>query len=246
MYEFLASGYDSLTYDVPYEKILRYWQRLCKKYRVEPETVVDLACGMGSLSVLLCGQGYDVIGVDLSEQMLTQAYEKSMQMEKPPLWVRQKMQNLRLPSPVDAVICCLDSINYVTRPADCQKTFHRVFDALKPGGLFVFDVNTPFKLEGLDGQVFLDENEDTYCVWRTEFDRKKKLCRYGMDIFYREGELWQRSAEEHLEYAYDAEELRSYLQQAGFSKIRIFGDRTMQPPKQDALRIFFAAQKERT
>lgn len=82
------------------------------------------------------------------------------------------MQRLRLAEPADAVICALDSLNYLMRPDDCRKTFRRVYDALKPGGLFVFDINTPAKLRGLDGQVFLDETDDTYCVWRTEFDAK--------------------------------------------------------------------------
>lgn len=243
-YDSLALGYDRLTYDIPYEKIMRYFMRIFKAYRQKPQRIVDLACGTGSLSVLLCQQGFDVIGVDLSEQMLTQAWQKSMDLPKPPVWVHQKMQNLRLPQKADAVVCCLDSINYVTKPTDCRKTFCRVFDALNQKGIFIFDVNTPQKLKGLNGQIFLDETEDTYCVWRAEFDPKKNICRYGMDIFYRRGDAWERTEEEHLEYAYSVEELTQYLRDAGFSKIRVFGDRTMKAPEEDALRIYFAAQKE--
>ena len=140
------------------------------------------------------------------------------------------MQRLRLAEPVDAVICALDSLNYVTKPADCRKTFRRVYDALTPGGLFVFDINTPAKLRGLDGQVFLDETDDTYCVWRTEYDEKKRLCYYGMDIFRLEGEHWQRSFEEHIEYAYEPAELQQWLAEAGFTRIRSYGDRVLRAP----------------
>ena len=147
---------------------------------------------------------------------------------------------------VDSVICALDSLNYVTRPADVQKTFRRVHDALTPGGLFLFDINTPYKLEGLAGQTFLDETEDTYCVWRTEFDPKKRLCYYGMDLFQRDGEVWERSFEEHIEYAYTAEELTGWLREAGFTKIDVFGDRKCRAPKEDELRVYLAARKETT
>ena len=154
------------------------------------------------------------------------------------------MQRLRLAEPADAVICALDSLNYLMRPDDCRKTFRRVYDALKPGGLFVFDINTPAKLRGLDGQVFLDETDDTYCVWRTEFDAKKRLCYYGMDIFRLGGAHWTRSFEEHIEYAYEPDGLLSWLQEAGFTHVRQYGDRVLRAPKQDEQRIYFSAKKD--
>ena len=135
-------------------------------------------------------------------------------------------------------------MNYVTRPADLQEAFRHVCAALRPGGLFVFDINTPFKLRGLDGQVFLDETDDSYCVWRTEFSEKKRLCHYGIDLFRREGGLWRRSQEEHTEFAYEPEELTQYLHAAGFTGVRIYGDRTLRAPREDALRIWFSAKKE--
>ena len=110
--------------------------------------------------------------------------------------------------------------------------------------MLIFDVNTPFKLENLDGQVFLDENEDTYCVWRAEYNPRSRLCSYGMDLFQREGPLWRRSFEEHVEYAYRQEELVSFLRQAGFTQIRVYADRKLRAPKPDALRIYFAAKKK--
>ncbi len=243
-YDSLAGSYDALTWDVPYEKIAQYVLRVCKHHGCRPASVLDLACGTGSLAILLAKQGLSVLGADCSEQMLTQASAKSAGMDNAPYWILQKMQHLRLPQPVDAVCCCLDSVNYVTRPADLQQAFRRVFDALTPGGVFVFDINTPEKLQGLDGQVFLDENETTYCVWRAEFSPKKRLCRYGIDLFRREGALWRRSREEHTEYAYTPEELTQYLTAAGFASVAMYGDRTLRAPEEHALRIYFAAEKE--
>ena len=243
-YESLAGSYDALTWDVPYEKIAQYVLRVCKHHGCRPASVLDLACGTGSLAILLAKQGLSVLGADCSEQMLTQASAKSAGMDNAPYWILQKMQHLRLPQPVDAVCCCLDSVNYVTRPADLQQAFRRVFDALTPGGVFVCDINTPEKLQGLDGQVFLDENETTYCVWRAEFSPKKRLCRYGIDLFRREGALWRRSREEHTEYAYTPEELTQYLTAAGFASVAIYGDRTLRAPEEHAQRIYFAAEKE--
>lgn len=244
-YEALAASYDALTYDIPYARILTFWQKLCARTRTEVRSVLDLACGTGSLSVLLARAGYRVIGADLSEDMLAEAAQKTADMgQARPFFICQPMQRLRLPEPVDAVICCLDSINYLTRPADCQKTFRRVYDALCPGGLFVFDINTPCKLRSLDGQVFLDETDDAYCVWRTEFDEKRRLCFYGMDIFQRAGAVWHRSCEEHVEYAYEPQELAAWLHEAGFSAVRQYGDLVLRAPKETERRIYFSAKKE--
>lgn len=244
-YQSLAASYDALTYDVPYEKVLQFCKRLFVRFGCKPRSVLDLACGTGSLSVLLSEEGFRVFGVDCAEQMLTEAAQKSADMENPPFFILQKMQNLHLAQPVDAAVCCLDSINYVTKPADVLKTFRRVYECLNAGGVFVFDINSPYKLRGLNGQVFLDETEDVYCVWRCDFSEKKRICHYGIDMFTFDGAAWQRSCEEHLEYAYTPEELTQYLREAGFSKIEVFGDRVLRAPKQDELRIWFAAKKEK-
>ena len=209
-YEALAGCYDELTYDIRYEKTLTFFERLCAREQVQPHLVLDLACGTGSLSMLLAGRGYRVIGADLSEDMLAEAERKARELPEGsrPFFIR------------------------------------RVYNALKSGGLFVFDINTPAKLRGLDGQVFLDETDDTYCVWRTEFGAKKRLCFYGMDIFRLNGSLWDRSFEEHIEYAYEPYELALWLEEAGFTHIRQYGDRVLRAPKQDEQRIYFSAKKD--
>ena len=245
MYEALAGCYDTLTYDIPYENIVTFWETVMRRFHAQPGSVLDLACGTGSLSVLLAQKGYRVIGADLSCEMLTLASRKAAELsQNRPLFIHQSMQRLRLAEPVDAVICALDSINYLTKPDDCRKTMRRVFDALTPGGVFFFDINTPEKLRALDDQIFLDERENAYCVWRTEYDEKRRLCHYGMDLFIRADGGWQRSQEEHLEYAYEPETLCAFLREAGFREIRMYGDRKLRSPKTDEQRIYFAAKKE--
>lgn len=246
-YETLAASYDALTYDVAYEKTLTFFERLCARERVQPHTVLDLACGTGSLSVLLAERGYQVTGVDCSEDMLSQAEQKAQQLAgQRPFFVCQRMEKLRLAEPVDAVICALDSLNYLQKPADCRRTLRRVYDALRPGGLFVFDINTPYKLRALDGQVFLDETDDVYCVWRTEYHEKTRLCYYGMDIFQKRGAHWQRSFEEHIEYAYTPQELTDWLEQTGFTRVRRYGERVLRAPGETEQRIYFTARKEQS
>ncbi len=242
-YEALAGSYDSLTLDIPYDHMLTYMEALLQRHDVHPETVLDLACGTGSMSVLMAKRGYRVLAADLSEDMLAMAWEKAAELENPPYFICQSMQRLRLPYVVDWVACCLDSINYVTDPKDCREAFRRVYASLSEGGVFIFDINSAEKLRGLDGQVFLDENEDSYCVWRAEFEPEENICYYGMDLFQRDGDVWHRSFEEHREYAYTVEQLTGYLQEAGFRLVEVYGDRSFEAPKEQEQRIYFYAQK---
>lgn len=244
-YEALAVSYDRLTNDVDYEATVAFYAEIVKREGLHPRTAVDLACGTGSVSLLLARQGLKVTGVDLSEEMLTVAQQKAGELENPPCFVCQPLQKLVLPRGVDLAVCALDSLDYITDPADCVEAIRRVYRALNPGGIFIFDVNTPEKLRAMDGQVFLDEDEDVYCVWRGDFDEETNICSYGMDLFQRRGSLWQRSFEEHREYAYSAQQLTGFLRAAGFTNICVYGDRRMEPPKEGEQRIYFKARKGR-
>jgi ubiquinone/menaquinone biosynthesis C-methylase UbiE len=242
-YHALAESYDRLTNDVDYQATVEFYRQILQREGVSPRTAVDLACGTGSVAVLLSEMGLRVTGVDMSEEMLCAASQKAQGSKNPPLFVCQRLQELRLPRGVDLAVCALDSIDYITDPDDCLAAMKRIYRVLNPGGCFIFDVNTPEKLRAMDGQVFLDEDEDVYCVWRGEFDEASNICSYGMDLFQRQGNVWARSFEEHREYAYSAEQLTGYLRQAGFTGIEVFADRRMVAPGPGEQRIYLKARK---
>ena len=238
-YEALAVSYDRLTNDVDYEATVDFYYEILKQEGLKPRTAVDLACGTGSVTAILARRGLQVIGVDMSEEMLTVASQKTGD-----AWfICQKLQELRLPKAVDLAVCALDSLDYITNPADCREAIRRTYKYLNPGGIFIFDVNTPEKLRAMDDQVFLDEDDDVYCVWRGEFDEETNICSYGMDLFQRKGDLWERSFEEHREYAYSADQLVGYLKDAGFTHIRVYADRRLEAPTEGEQRIYIKARK---
>lgn len=246
-YGFLAGSYDGLTQDVGYEKLAKALEKNFAKAKCPVKTVLDLACGTGSLTWLLAEKGYEMIGVDASSEMLSQAMEKRPAdfSEIEPMFLNQNMEELDLYGTIDACICCLDSVNYVTRPALLQRAFRRVHTFLMPGGLFLFDARTPELLKSMDGQVFLDENEDTYCVWRGEFSAKRNICTYFMDIFRldEEADAWIRGEEVHEEYAYSPETLADMLRQAGFAWVKTWGSWGGRGAKPGDDRVYFAARK---
>ena len=221
-YHALAVSYDRLTNDVNYRQTVEFYKEILKKEGCRPRTAVDLACGTGSVTLLLAQEGLQIIGVDLSPEMLCVAQQKAQQLQNPPLFVCQDLSKLHLPKGVDLAVCALDSLDYITDPDACAEAIRRV-----------------------DDQVFLDEDDDVYCVWRGSFDEEENICSYGMDLFQRRGEVWERSFEEHQEYAYSEEQLRFFLKEAGFDHIRVYADRLFEAPRPGEQRIYFSARKGR-
>lgn len=242
-YHELAFSYDRLTNDVDYEATVKFYEEILKREGVQPRTAVDLACGTGSVALLLAKKGLQVTAVDMSWEMLTVAQQKAQEAGTDIRFVCQSLQQLHLPVGVDLAVCALDSMDYILDPDDCAQAIKRVYKALNPGGCFIFDVNTPEKLRAMDGQIFLDEDDDVFCVWRGEFDEQTNICSYGMDLFRRSGNVWQRSFEEHQEYAYSAQQLVQYLRDAGFTSIGVYGDRKFAAPQAGEQRIYLKARK---
>ena len=239
-YDALAANYDALTGDVEYEKRADFLEKLFRRSRIPVHTVLDLACGTGTMTWILTGRGYEMIGVDGSEEMLAAAMSKSGSVEGiAPVFLHQSMPKLDLYGTVDGAICCLDSLNYLTDPKDVQRTFDRLRLFIAPGGVLIFDINTVEKLRALDGQVFLDETEESYCVWRPEY--RRGICTYYMDLFQLADDgSWERSLEIHRERAYTVEELTAWLKAAGFGEIRTYGDMKLRRPGENEQRIYFS------
>lgn len=215
----LAPFYDELTRDVPYSAFADLYEEVFAEYGISAYTILDLGCGTGTLTCMLAERGHEMIGTDYSEEMLSEAQEKCWERELDvrPMFLHQSMTELDLYGTVNAAVSSLDSLNYVA-PEDISEVFRRLRLFIEPGGVFVFDVNRPEWLRSLDGQVFVDETDDVFCVWRADFADNRLT--YGMDIFSRAGGAWSRRQEEHIEYAHGIEFLEEKLRENGFGEIR--------------------------
>jgi ubiquinone/menaquinone biosynthesis C-methylase UbiE len=251
-YDVLYSQYDLLTSDVEYEKMADFAVNILMSKGIISGFVLDLACGTGTMSYLLAKRGYEVIGVDSSAEMLSVAYSKSSreQTHVAPVFIHQDMRRLDLYGTVDACICMLDSVNYIIEPEELQQVFRRVHLFLNPGGVFLFDINTPLKFREIDGISFVDEREEegVFCVWRAALTDRPRTYQFIVDLFTilrgdESGGIWKRESEEQYEYAYEPEELQRMLEKAGFTDIRTYGGTDGRPLAGDEKRIYFTAEK---
>ena len=235
-YRFLAPWYDKLTGDVPYTRFADFYEAEFRRNGGEFKLLLDLCCGTGTLTDVLSRRGYEMIAVDSSVEMLMEAQSKSAGLETPPLFLCQDAAALDLYGTVDAAVCSLDGMNYIP-PEDLPEVFRRLRLFVRPGGLLIFDIRTPEFLRSLDGNVFVDEQEDVLCLWRADFEEALPAIIYGMDIFSRQGRLWQRESEEHVEYAHEPAALQALLEQAGFHDVCLRPD----CPQGDMGRLFITA-----
>ena len=235
----LAAWYDKLTLDVPYEDFLCFYEREFSADGGEFHTILDFCCGTGTLTWLMAERGYEMIASDASPDMLMQASCKAAEVSIPPLFLCQEASGLDLYGTVDAAVCSLDGMNYIP-PEDLPEVFRRLRLFIRPGGLLIFDIRTPEWLRALDGEVFVDENEEVLCLWRADFDEEAGAVIYGMDIFSRAGALWERSSEEHIEYAHSPEIIAKLLSDSGFADVQLRRD----GPQGDSGRLFICAVRK--
>ena len=229
-YEAIARVYDKLNADIDYKSWADFFDRCFDKYlTARPELVLDLACGTGRMTRELAARGYDMIGVDGSEDMLSEAmysYDR-----EGILYLLQDMREFELYGTVGAVVCCLDSINYLLEETDVAKTFATVHNYLDPDGLFIFDVNSPHKFKyvyGDNAYVLEDEGEDgqaVYCGWQNQFDEQSGICDFYLSIFEEDEDgAYTRSDEHQRERCYDLDTLKKHLEDNGFEFIGAFSD----------------------
>ncbi len=232
----LAAWYDTLTGDVPYAQFADFYETEFARDGGEFRLLLDLCCGTGTLTAEMARRGYEMIGVDASPDMLMQAREKCAELPVPPLLLCQDASEIDLYGTVDAAYCSLDGFNYIP-PEDLKTVFFRLRYFIRPGGLLLFDVHTPEWFRSLDGNVFVDESDDVLCLWRADFDEEERKIVYGMDLFERRGRLWQRSGEEHVEYAHELNWLTEQLTALGYGSVRLLTD----CPQKEQGRVFLAA-----
>lgn len=237
----LAAWYDVLTQDVDYSAFADYYEQQFRTAGGDFRTLLDLCCGTGTLTCLLASRGYEMIAADASADMLMQAREKASALPEncvQPLLLCQPAAELDLYGTVDAAICSLDGFNYLP-PDDLPEVLHRLHLFVRPGGLLIFDIRSPESFRSLDGETFVDETDDVFCLWRADLDDESGVMRFGMDLFQREGALWRREFEEHTEYVHAPKRISALLEQAGFGSIRTVFD----GPQGDRGRLFFIAAR---
>lgn len=242
-YAHMAGVYDRLMADTPYDQWLSWLDRV---WAVEgqPKTVLDLGCGTGSIAIPLSKAGYRVTGVDLSSEMLAIAYEKMRAAQAVVTWLEQDMRQLDA-APVDAVISLCDSLSYLTEEEDVQATFSRVFQHLQPGGTFLFDVHSPYKiLHGYGDNTFTLQEEEVTYIWECYCDPLGYQVEHQLTFFLLESNgLYRRVEETHHQRAYQPMLMSKWLHDAGFSEVKLTADFRDQPPRQDSERLFFVAKK---
>ena len=238
-YAGFAYIYDELMRDVNYEEIADY---ICEK--ISGDLVLDLGCGTGNVAMILAQRGYDVIGVDSSFDMLAVARGKCIAKNIDMMLLEQEMSNFELYGTVDAVVCIMDSINYILDDGELLHTFKLVWNYLNKGGTFVFDINSAYKIrEILGNNVFVHEEDDIFYIWENNYDENTKISEYALTFFVKDGAKYTRIDEVHYQRAYEVEEILNLLKEAGFYKVETFNGTSENSPDNMSERIFFVTKK---
>ncbi|MEK8129370.1 class I SAM-dependent methyltransferase [Paenibacillus filicis] len=259
-YEQFSYVYDRLMEDMPYDEWLEF-ARQCWHKQGEPRTVVDLGCGTGSLSVPLVQLGYEVTGIDLSEDMLAIARHKADEAARLEpgkqggslLLLQQDIREWSLGRQTDAVVSFCDCFNYLLEPEELVAAFRHTFEALAPGGIFMFDMHTPHQLRSYaEAQPFLLNEDDVAYIWTCEFDEERCEIEHALTVFAKEverpgreerEERFYRVDETHVQRAYPPAFIEQELRNAGFADVSVYADFTWMSLAEDTERAFFVAVK---
>ena len=245
-YDAIAHVYEKLNSEIDYKKWADFIETCFDKHLKErPSLVLDLACGTGTMTRELSRRGYDMIGVDGSAEMLTEAFMQKEDGEST-LYLNQDMREFELYGTVGAVTCCLDSINYLLSEEDVKKTFSLVHNYLDPDGLFLFDVNTPYKFEHIysdNAYILEDELDDNaiYCGWQNSL--KADRVDISLDFFKKEKGTYYRSEESFSESTYSEKDIKDIIFQSGLEIINCYDDYSFNQPNLQTQRIVYVTRK---
>ena len=245
-YKNFSYVYDVFMRDVPYNKWFLYIKKILDKYNYSPKTVLDMACGTGNMSIKLFEENFDVIGVDMSPDMLSVARAKADKINSNILFLNQDMRDLDLYGTVDLTICLFDSLNYILEINELTDIFRRVNNFLNPGGLFIFDLNTEYKFEKiLSGNTFSDYTEDGVCIWESTYDSNAKICEYYTNFFIKEeDQKYLRFEELHYEKSYTIDEIIHAATKSGMQFLEVYDAFTFDKPKKDSERLYFVLKRK--
>lgn len=245
-YSAFAYFYDALTENISYKDRAAYFDRLIKKHGGTKNLLLDLACGTGSLSEEMSRLGYDVIGVDNSPEMLSEAMDKKIESGLNIQYLCQDMTEIDMFGTIDVTICALDSLNHLQSFEDIERTISRVSLFCEPNGLFIFDVNTPYKHEKILGDnTFVYDTEQVYCVWQNSYaGGKERRVDISLDFFENEEDVYRRYSEEFSEIAPDRTEIEAMLRRNGMTVVGCYDYDTENSPRDNSEKLVFVAKKD--
>lgn len=243
-YGFFASVYDILTENVNYEKIADRIDALFGQAIKEKGPLLDLGCGTGTLSFLLEEKGFDVIGIDKSEDMLAEAFEKKSENGSDIMFLCQDLTELDLFGTAASAVCVLDTVNHIDSAEKICEFFRRVSLFLEMDGLFLLDINTPYKHRNvLSDNTFIYDTEGVYCIWQNSYDENERKTDIDLDFFIKDGDAYFRESESFSEYEYDIPHIISILEQNGFTVLKQFDGYSEENPTAKTERTVLLAQK---
>lgn len=244
IYNKFANIYDELMMDFNYEDWFNYIEEILERYKKSPKKVLEMACGTGNLTYYLARAGYNLTCFDLSSDMLSRAYEKLRKYKNVKL-LNQNMIDFQLNERFDSIISICDSINYITKKEELLRTFKNVWKHLEDGGIFIFDINSHYKLKYIIGNnIFVEDRENVFYTWQNYYHVDKDICEFYLTFFLSEdGENFERFDEEHREKAYMEHEIIDLLKEAGFKTIDSFAAFGFDKTMEETERINFVAIK---
>jgi ubiquinone/menaquinone biosynthesis C-methylase UbiE len=244
IYQDYAAVYDQSGQLAFSLRMIPYLGRLLERHPVEGKVMLELACGTGTMAIALAEAGWRVYAVDGSAEMLAQARAKAGESLKAPLWSQQDMRHLVLPERVSLVTCLYDSLNYMQTSEDLLAVFCRAFEALLPGGLFLFDMNTAWALAEIWGdETFVSERDDLTVIFQNKYDPQRQSVTVFLTCFQRVDGLYRKIVEQHTEQAYPSEQIATLLTDAGFRIEDHYACFSFKQPAPTTPRIMWVARR---
>ena len=245
-YSSFAAVYDIFMDNIQYEEWAEYLISLLKEYQVEDGLVLDMGCGTGSMTELLAEAGYDMIGIDNSQEMLEIAMEKRDESGHDILYLLQDMREFELYGTVKAVVSICDSVNYITEEEELEEVFRLVNNYLDPKGIFIFDFNTVYKYKEILGdQTIAEDREDCSFIWDNYYYEEEQINEYELSLFIREGEsdIYRKYQETHFQKAYDLKTIQRLIKKSGLEYITAYDAFTKEAPTKKSERIYVIARE---
>ena len=248
-YTGFAEVYDLFMDNVPYEQWAEYITGLLREYGIEDGLVLDLGCGTGTMTELLAEAGYDMIGIDQSEEMLEEALEKKEASGHDILYLCQDMREFELYGTVRAIVCVCDSMNYILEEEEILDILSAAaYNYLDYDGLFIFDLNTEYKYREILGEQTIAENrEEGSFIWENYYDEAQRINEYQLTLFVKEKEdLYRKFEETHYQRAYGLDTVRNLVERSGLRLLHMYDAFTREPAREDSERIYVICQREKT